>query len=308
MSGMRAHRLDTTIEEIGMTDMTSSSARELGFGDNTLNSLIPEEPGPTSLVVQIGQQLIVFGDTYTQGPQCVARRPNGLRCGNSAQDGYDGWMTYYIEGTENYGYVSVLMTETDDRNFLRQRCSAHVDKDTPDVLAPTWEPFDAERDADLIQYRTREIWTPSGLKSTTWKGASRKVVRTSYSEMAERERTRELLAKAREARVEPQAVTALYSYYDGEEILLYVGITDDLAAREWSHVQSSSWMEFATRSTIERFPNRKAALGEEKRRIKAERPLFNSQHNDDPAAVRRLVEYLIEHDRRDLLMPAVSRG
>jgi len=31
-------------------------------------------------------------------------------------------------------------------------------------------------------------------------------------------------------------------------------------------------------------------------------------HNTEKDADRRVVDYLIEHDRRDLLAPAVSRG
>ena len=67
-------------------------------------------------------------------------------------------------------------------------------------------------------------------------------------------------------------------------------------------------MDFAVRSTIERFPSRDAALEAEETAIKAEHPLFNHQHNNTPEARRRLVEYLVSHGRFDLLAPAVSRG
>lgn len=67
-------------------------------------------------------------------------------------------------------------------------------------------------------------------------------------------------------------------------------------------------MEFAARSTVERFPSRRIALTTEEAAIKAEHPIFNHQHNDTPEARRRLVEYLIQRDRLDLLTPAVSRG
>lgn len=107
---------------------------------------------------------------------------------------------------------------------------------------------------------------------------------------------------------EPMAVTALYTYFDADDQLLYIGITDNLLERGFAHVRRSSWMEFATRSTIERFPTREAAEEEERKRIRALKPLFNSTHNVDPDAPRRLVEYLVKHGRTDLLAPAVSRG
>ena len=102
--------------------------------------------------------------------------------------------------------------------------------------------------------------------------------------------------------------TALYRYYDANDLLLYVGISERLLIRMGSHVEGSSWMDFAVRSIIERFPSRDEALDAEEAAIKAERPLFNHQHNSTPEARRRLVEYLVAHGRPDLLAPAVSRG
>ena len=102
--------------------------------------------------------------------------------------------------------------------------------------------------------------------------------------------------------------TDLYRWYDEQDLPLYFGISDDLRSRSSSHFGGSSWMEFAVRSTFERHPTRSAALAAEEVAIKAEHPLFNKQHNDTPEARRRVVEYLIEHDRLDLLAPAVSRG
>lgn len=118
----------------------------------------------------------------------------------------------------------------------------------------------------------------------------------------------DLLHDAAEQHSSPTAETALYIYYDSNDVLLYVGITDNLPGREYVHVRRSSWMEFAARSTIERFSTREAAEVEERKRIKTLKPLFNSAHNADPDALRKLVEYLVKHGRSDLLAPAVSRG
>jgi predicted GIY-YIG superfamily endonuclease len=102
--------------------------------------------------------------------------------------------------------------------------------------------------------------------------------------------------------------TALYRWYDGDDVLLYVGITGDVATRQSSHAKKSSWAEFAARCAVERFPDRASAEDSERAAIENERPLFNHVHNDSPDARRRLVEYLVAQGRTDLLAPAVSRG
>jgi predicted GIY-YIG superfamily endonuclease len=102
--------------------------------------------------------------------------------------------------------------------------------------------------------------------------------------------------------------TVLYFWYDEADRLLYIGITGDLATRQTRHAKRSSWAEFADHSTTQRFPTRAAAEAAEVEAIKALHPLFNHQHNDTPEARARLVAYLIEHGRADLLTPAVSRG
>ncbi len=105
-----------------------------------------------------------------------------------------------------------------------------------------------------------------------------------------------------------RAETALYFWYDADGRLLYVGITEDLATRQTSHAKKSSWSAFAATSEVRRFASRVEAERAEKAAIEAERPLFNHVHNDTAEARQRLVAYLIEHGRMDLLAPAVSRG
>lgn len=102
--------------------------------------------------------------------------------------------------------------------------------------------------------------------------------------------------------------TALYRWWDDADLLLYVGISDELFSRVNGHAKDSSWMEFAARSAITRYPSRAEAAAAEVEAIKSEHPLFNQKHNNTPGARRRLVEYLIERDRLDLLAPSVSRG
>lgn len=102
--------------------------------------------------------------------------------------------------------------------------------------------------------------------------------------------------------------TALYFWHDSVGRLLYVGITEDLATRQSSHAKRSSWAAFAAGSRVRRFASRVEAERAEKAAIERHRPLFNHVHNDTPEARARLVAYLIEHGRMDLLAPAVSRG
>jgi hypothetical protein len=103
-------------------------------------------------------------------------------------------------------------------------------------------------------------------------------------------------------------LVALYRYWDADDLLLYVGITGHMGYRERSHIKGSSWMDFAVRSTIERFPCKFQAEPAEREAIQAEHPLFNHKHNESREAQQRLVDYLVRHGRTDLLAPAVSRG
>jgi predicted GIY-YIG superfamily endonuclease len=110
------------------------------------------------------------------------------------------------------------------------------------------------------------------------------------------------------AAIKAGTAIALYYWFDAADRLLYVGISSSLAQRQAAHAKKSSWSEFAVRCSVARFPTREEAELAEKAAIEQERPLFNVQHNEGPEARQRLVEYLLEHGRTDLLTPAVSRG
>lgn len=253
----------------------------------------------TPLVVHVGDQLIVFPNTETQGPTCVAATGKGRRCPISVQyEGYGGWGSWSVP--ELNGKITAL-EPLNDANFLLQRCSKHVDSDSPNLLAPIWVPFSPEEHAALVKGSPKTVWTAEGLRTTRPEGKCREAE-------TEEESLAALIAEAYANRTEPPNETALYRYYDAQDRLLYVGITDGLAVRIASHIKASSWMDFAARSTIERHPTRKAAADMEREAIEGERPLFNSVYNDHPVGRRRLVEYLIEHGRTDLLVADVSRG
>lgn len=102
--------------------------------------------------------------------------------------------------------------------------------------------------------------------------------------------------------------TVVYDFYDNRGTLLYIGITSSPERRFASHEANSTWMEFATTYRVTRFATRDDAKSAEKAWIETCRPLFNVEYNDHPDRVARLVDYLIDRDRRDLLVPLVSRG
>lgn len=94
---------------------------------------------------------------------------------------------------------------------------------------------------------------------------------------------------------------ALYRYFDSTDRLLYIGISGDLAMRDTTHISRSRWMELAARSAIERHLDLESLKAAERRAIETERPIFNVQYNDTPEAKERLVAYLTEIGRTDLL-------
>jgi hypothetical protein len=94
---------------------------------------------------------------------------------------------------------------------------------------------------------------------------------------------------------------ALYRHYDGNDRLLYIGISGDLATRETSHIARSRWMRLTASSTVEWHETSEAVLKAEREAIEAEHPLFNRQWNDTPEAMERLTAYLTEIGRLDLM-------
>ena len=72
--------------------------------------------------------------------------------------------------------------------------------------------------------------------------------------------------------------TALYRFYDSEELLLYVGITTRVDRRFEQHKRSKSWFNLAARIEIEYYETRGEALAAEAHAIQSEEPLFNIIH------------------------------
>ncbi len=98
-----------------------------------------------------------------------------------------------------------------------------------------------------------------------------------------------------------RAVTAIYRWYDVDDVPIYYGITLHLASRQTAHAKKAAWSAFADRCQVERLPNRSAAEARERELIDQDRPVFNRVHNRTDDALRRVVEYLTKHGRSDLL-------
>jgi len=255
------------------------------------------------LIVRLGNQLLVFRTGNDDSPRCTAAaRAKGERCRVALMYLEDCmFQEVVISGAD--GWVYALPAGRIDREcWIRQRCPKHLDSERA-VSAPEWTLFDFPRDADLISCLW-PIWTPQGVDG----GREVRAEASATRPAAVNEEQLDLLARALAVKVEPDATTALYRYFDEKDRLLYVGITDHLLGRTGAHILGSSWMDYAVRSTITRYPSRAEAAAAETAAIKTEQPLFNDVHNRTPEAKARLVEFLIEHGRADLLAPSVSRG
>lgn len=266
---------------------------------------------PKPYLVVVGDQLLLFRDEDgygPQGPQCIAASDGKKRrCRYTVQTGehYGGWQSPYVP--EYGGQVSALDPGTaPDRVFIEQRCRKHLDSGKPDVIAPTWELFDPEAHRGLVDIHPIYVRTAQGVSMRLL--GQPEVESPPDAAPVEESAIRRLLEAAIAERVDPPAITKLYTAHDGSGRLLYIGISDKMGDRLQSHVEGSSWMEFAANIAIEEFPTRKAAETAERDRVKEGRPLFNVIYNDHPSRDVDLIQYLIEKGRTDLLALNVSRG
>lgn len=76
-------------------------------------------------------------------------------------------------------------------------------------------------------------------------------------------------------RYEPQC---LYRFYDTNERLLYIGITNSLPHRLGQHNETKPWWLDVSQVVIEHYNDRQAVLDAERDAIIREEPLYNIQH------------------------------
>jgi predicted GIY-YIG superfamily endonuclease len=98
---------------------------------------------------------------------------------------------------------------------------------------------------------------------------------------------------------------SLYRHYF-EDVLLYIGITNNPARRTSEHARTKKWWHFCTRTEWSRKIANTFSEAEriETAAIEAEKPLFNIKHNKVMAdKVRRYMEYLAVGRPKQLLPP-----
>jgi hypothetical protein len=69
--------------------------------------------------------------------------------------------------------------------------------------------------------------------------------------------------------------TEVYRFYDADNRLLYVGVTENWPARFHEHAKKAAWYKHARRIDLKPFDSREEALAEELRAIHDEDPLWN---------------------------------
>lgn len=72
---------------------------------------------------------------------------------------------------------------------------------------------------------------------------------------------------------------ALYRFFDRDGYLLYIGLTKNPGTRWPAHSKDKPWWTEVATITIEHYPTRAEVEAAEIAAIRAERPLYNVQHN-----------------------------
>lgn len=88
---------------------------------------------------------------------------------------------------------------------------------------------------------------------------------------------------------------ALYRHFDADDLLLYLGVSDNPVQRGKDHARDSDWVQYAVRAEVTWYNSRAEAIAAEEQAIKTLRPLFNRQHNDTPQATAARHRYLAKH-------------
>lgn len=104
--------------------------------------------------------------------------------------------------------------------------------------------------------------------------------------------------------------TAVYRFFDADDALLYVGVTQDFLARRQQHASTKGWWPEVRRHVVDWFDSPADALEVELEAIKGERPRYNvaitNQHYRGARPVARGLKFMGTAEIRDML-GAVSR-
>jgi len=78
---------------------------------------------------------------------------------------------------------------------------------------------------------------------------------------------------------ETSVPTALYHVYGDEDLLLYIGVSNNFGRRWTEHAKKQPWWPDLRRQTVLWYPSRPEAEDAEEAAIKAEKPRYNIVHN-----------------------------
>lgn len=98
--------------------------------------------------------------------------------------------------------------------------------------------------------------------------------------------------------------TALYRYFDNEDVLLYIGISDKPEKRRRQHCDKSAWYRFADHWSVEWYAHREDAARQEWEAIDIEEPLFNRMGSTVDRE-GKTTAYLLANEALDLLRTAI---
>lgn len=83
----------------------------------------------------------------------------------------------------------------------------------------------------------------------------------------------------------------LYRHYDDQDVLLYVGVSENPIDRTNGHARSSDWVQYAMRAEMEWMDSRALAEVAEREAIREDVPVFNRQHAAGDVD-RRIADYV----------------
>jgi hypothetical protein len=86
----------------------------------------------------------------------------------------------------------------------------------------------------------------------------------------------------------------LYRFYDPNDCLLYVGISNNWIQRLRSHEKNSPFFALATRVTIEHYEDRESVERAEIESIRNDKPVFNKMHQIDDGSWKSHLRLLLE--------------
>jgi predicted GIY-YIG superfamily endonuclease len=82
----------------------------------------------------------------------------------------------------------------------------------------------------------------------------------------------------------------LYRYFDADDNLLYVGITNSPLSRMSQHFRDKGWFAKAARTTYEHFASRPELEAAEVKAIQSEKPKYNIAHSVAPTPKRMVLK------------------